>query len=138
MDNPPNPVDNPPNPEAVGFNADGYDVHGFNAAGFNADGYNADGLNVNGYTAEQQAEYEAFYATRPECNPNQVIRGEDRYWGVIRERNNYLMSFEEADARTMYLGDFNLLPEFNDYLPETCAYTEAQQHKLFLSPPSVL
>ena len=30
------------------------------------------------------------------------------------------------------------LSEFNNWLPETCAYTEAQQQKLFLSPSSVM
>ena len=135
--NPLTPVDNPFDPNVVVYNADGYDILGFDRAGYNADGVNAIGLNINGYTIQQQAEYEVFYTLHPEYNPEQPIRAEDRYWGVVRETNNYLVNFESEDTGILYLGDFNLqLSEFNNWLPKACAYTEAQQQKLFLGHSS--
>jgi hypothetical protein len=52
--------------------------------------------------------------------------------------NTFVGSFSAADARNLYLGDFNLRPGYNNELVEPCSQSEAQQQKLFLSPASML
>ena len=96
------------------------------------------GVNPNGLTEEQQEEYERFYAVYPEYHPDQAILGEDRHFGAPREKNNFIKGFDAEDARDMYLGDFNLKPEWNTWLPDACSLTEAQQQKLFLSSASTM
>ena len=96
-----------------GFNRDGFDVRGLNAEGFDAEGFDALGHNINGYTFAQQAAYEDFYTVNAEYNPEQTILEDDRYWGTLRDSNNYLTSVNTVTTGPLYLGDFNL--KWNEY-----------------------
>ena len=79
-----------------GYNIDGYDERGFNSIGFNEQGYNDLGHNINGYTFAQQEAYEAYVTVHPEYQPEQTIRQDDRYWGILRDNNSYLICHETA------------------------------------------
>ena len=149
MAEPTAPILNIPEPAAVEYNADGFDPYGYNidgynamgfdVLGYNAAGFNATGHNMNGYTFVQQQAYEVYYAVHTEYHPEQPILEADRDWGTLVDTNNYLTSSTTISSGPLCLGDFNLKwNEFNNHLPQTCAYTGDQQQKLFLSNPSLM
>ena len=145
----PNPIPRPPEPTANGeYNADGYDPDGYDRDGYNAmgfdvtgydrTGFDASGQDINGYTSEQQQAYKAYYLVHSEYHPEQPILEADKNWGTVTETNNYLTSSNTVSQGPLCLGDFNLRwNEFNNFLPQACAYTGDQQQKLFLSAASL-
>jgi hypothetical protein len=97
----------------------------------------AEVVNANGLTAEQQAEYEAYYTLREQYHPDQPIPKASRKFGLVQEDNPFLVS-EASDGwnEDLSLGQINLQCEYNHAVPQGTTTSRKEQQKLFHSNPT--